>query len=70
MNVFAHDGGWTRMFMGVASFAGGQFVLMSLVADRLVPLRNRRPALVLQGVAAGAFVCSLLLVGLLIGVSS
>lgn len=50
--------------LGLASIAGGQFVFMFMVADRLCPLAGRRPGIWLTEISiAGLGLLALVLVG-------
>ena len=52
--------------LGLASIAGGQFVFMFMVADRLCPLAGRRPGIWLAEISiAGLGLLALVLVGVI-----
>ena len=48
----------TGVFVGLAALSAGQFILMTVVADRIVPIADRRPQMALQALAAGCFALS------------
>lgn len=54
------EAGRLGVFGGVAAIAAGQFVFLYVVADRLCPMNNRRPADALQILAAAVFALALL----------
>lgn len=67
-----HWMGSAARFGGFAAIAGGQFVFLVVVADRLCPGANRAVVASVEGISGGLFALSLLgtLVALAVGASS
>ncbi|MEM9082412.1 MAG: hypothetical protein AAGB34_02365 [Planctomycetota bacterium] len=56
--VSGGSGGVADFWLGLASFSGGQFILMYVVADHLIRVRDRRFPMALQMLASVTFLVS------------